>query len=359
MKKLSLTAIIAFVSIITIYAQNSFTITGDIAGLGNETVFITYFDGAKNAKFETVAVNGKFTLEGEAPQMTSVVRFDSSFDRKTYLGDNKSSMFMPAIPLELILTKGAKLHITGKAEELNLAIVEGDSYNEGMNKLKAIDKPFLVEMKELQGYLTQARKMGLKEDSEEIAKKMLENRTNHSIARKQFIKDNPKEFASVWVLSVISKDLKSEELKSFYDQLSKENKKTVYAESIAARINVLTATESGKAAPTFSKPGLNGEIINLTDMKGKYVLLDFWGSWCAPCRSSNPHLKQLYSQYKEKGFEILGIACEKSSSYETALTTWKNAVKKDELTWVQVINNEENMKVDVAQLYGEIGRAHV
>ena len=99
MKKLSLTAIIAFVSIITIYAQNSFTITGDIAGLGNETVFITYFDGAKNAKFETVAVNGKFTLEGEAPQMTSVVRFDSSFDRKTYLGDNKSSMFMPAIPL--------------------------------------------------------------------------------------------------------------------------------------------------------------------------------------------------------------------------------------------------------------------
>ena len=95
---------------------------------------------------------------------------------------------------------------------------------------------------------------------------------------------------------------------------------------------------------------MNGKIVNLADYKGKYVLLDFWGSWCGPCRAGNPHLKDLYAKYKTKGFTIIGIANE-SGTIAEASAAWKKAVKEDGLPWIQVLNNEGKDKVDVTNIY--------
>ena len=80
----------------------------------------------------------------------------------------------------------------------------------------------------------------------------------------------------------------------------------------------------------FSLPDLKGDSIRLSSMKGKVFLLDFWASWCVPCRFNNKNLVKLYSKYKDKGFEILGVSLDDNKK------AWQRAVNKDKLTWRQI-----------------------
>ncbi|PWS33085.1 TlpA family protein disulfide reductase [Pedobacter paludis] len=88
------------------------------------------------------------------------------------------------------------------------------------------------------------------------------------------------------------------------------------------------------------KVDVNGKPIDFKSLKGKYFLLDFWGSWCGPCRASHPHLKELYNKYKGSGFEIVGIAQESGNNLVIARSKWTEAIAKDGLTWLQVLDNE-------------------
>ena len=83
----------------------------------------------------------------------------------------------------------------------------------------------------------------------------------------------------------------------------------------------------------FSLPDLKGDSVRLSSMKGKVFLLDFWASWCVPCRFSNKQLVKLYDRYKDKGFEILGVSLDDNRG------AWKKAVSKDKITWLQINDN--------------------
>lgn len=83
----------------------------------------------------------------------------------------------------------------------------------------------------------------------------------------------------------------------------------------------------------FTLPTLKGDSIALSSMKGKVVLVDFWASWCLPCRVANKHLVKLYAKYKDKGFEIFGV------SLDDDRADWRKAVSKDKITWKQVNDN--------------------
>ncbi|QDZ63053.1 TlpA family protein disulfide reductase [Elizabethkingia bruuniana] len=102
----------------------------------------------------------------------------------------------------------------------------------------------------------------------------------------------------------------------------------------------------------INKNDINGKPFDLQSLKGKYVLLDFWGSWCMPCRKSHPHMKELYKKYKAEGFEIVGIAQEESPTYEKSRKSWLEAVKKDDIHWIQVLNNEDIKRSDIVKDYG-------
>src|SRR3982750_4477042 len=93
----------------------------------------------------------------------------------------------------------------------------------------------------------------------------------------------------------------------------------------------------GEKAYEVSLPDAKGTDVNLSSLQGKVVLIDFWASWCGPCRRSEPALKKIYSQYQSKGFEIYGISVDEDKS------AWKMAVKEDKLEWIHV--NDSNGKV--------------
>ena len=89
-------------------------------------------------------------------------------------------------------------------------------------------------------------------------------------------------------------------------------------------------------APEFSLSDTNNEIVSLSDFKGKVVLIDFWASWCRPCRSANKTLVKLYEKYRTKDFEILGVSLDGINSQKKASQDWINAIEEDELIWTNV-----------------------
>ncbi len=88
--------------------------------------------------------------------------------------------------------------------------------------------------------------------------------------------------------------------------------------------------KQGGQAAEIALPSVNGDTIRLSSLKGKVVLLDFWASWCGPCRVTNKSLVKLYSKYKDKGFEIFSV------SLDDEKLKWKNAIKQDKISWLQV-----------------------
>ena len=115
-----------------------------------------------------------------------------------------------------------------------------------------------------------------------------------------------------------------------------------------ATSGVKAQISQGYDAPDIALPSVNGDTIRLSSLKGKVVLLDFWASWCGPCRSSNKELTKLYPKYKAKGFEIFGV------SIDAGRNNWLKAIRQDKISWLQVNDpGDWNAKI-VAQwgLYG-------
>jgi len=339
-------AVLLLAFVCPVFAQN-FVIKGKLKGQGSERIILKGING----DISTEASDDTFELSGEAGKDPFVTSLNTSIDRNIYLGGGKTGMYMPAQPLEIVLTPGAKLNITGSAADINMAYVTGDPINDGFTKYRKSVEKQVKGLQDLQKQMVELRIMGVKEGMDDIAKQMMGLRTELEVARKKFITENPKEFASLYFLAMVSKQYAVEELETAYNALEGTYKNTRYGKTLTEKIAAGKVMKSGGPSPDFTKLDNNGKTVSLSQFRGKYVLLDFWGSWCGPCRAANPHLKELYATYAPKGFEILGVSSEKVSSQAQAETMWKAAIEKDGLTWPNVLNNEVEMKVDVVQLY--------
>jgi peroxiredoxin len=110
-------------------------------------------------------------------------------------------------------------------------------------------------------------------------------------------------------------------------------------------LNLFSQMRPGFAAINLSLPDINGKTVSLAELRGKVVLIDFWASWCGPCRHNNPRLVKLYNKYHQKGLEIYGVSLDEN------VGSWKRAVKHDKLEWIQVID-DKGWDSAAATLYG-------
>lgn len=101
----------------------------------------------------------------------------------------------------------------------------------------------------------------------------------------------------------------------------------------------------GTKAPNIELENKSGDTLSLNSLLGKYVLLDFWASWCPPCRAENPTIVKLYHQYKSKGLEVFSV------SLDEDIDSWKNAIKKDKLVWDNHVSDLKGWQSSVVQLY--------
>jgi thiol-disulfide isomerase/thioredoxin len=150
-----------------------------------------------------------------------------------------------------------------------------------------------------------------------------------------FVNQYPDQILSSLFLNQSIGLLSYEQAKSIFDKLSPDQKQRASFSGLSGRIESLQKTQAGAAYPFIPQPDPSGKLITGKELRYDYLLVDFWASWCGPCRDENPALVSLYRKYRGRGFEILGVSLDKNKS------NWVRAIQNDSLPWVHVSDLKE------------------
>ena len=173
--------------------------------------------------------------------------------------------------------------------------------------------------------------------------------TERSQAVQDFVHSHPDSFVSLYALQDLSQDnsftLDAELALPLFNGLSTKIRESVTGKELIKEIALAKQTAIGSIAPNFTQQDTLARNVSLNDFKGKYVLIDFWASWCKPCRVENPNLVKAYQAFKDRNFTILSVSLDNNKN------NWLNAIHKDKLTWTH-ISDLKFWKNEVAILYG-------
>lgn len=305
------------------FAQNGkYLLKGNLAHLTGK-VYLGHEVNGNPVKVDSATlVNGEFVFKGavKSPEFYSLTHKNLKY------------------PIQFILENSA-ITVTKTADSLAMAEVKGSAAQEVyMGFYKVPWKEITAKAGQIYGKIDKAeaaaKAAGVKVDSltragfdQEFAALDVQNKN----AVKEYIGKHPSSAGAAAIIydrfiAYPNFPVATE----LFASLTKDAQQSVIGSSITKAIAIDAKTAKGKLAPAFSMADKDGKIVHLSDFKGKYVLIDFWASWCGPCRKENPNVVAAYKKYHDKGFEIIGISLDSNKE------AWLKAVDKDGLTWTHV-----------------------
>ncbi|MDB5007467.1 MAG: hypothetical protein JWP45_1860 [Mucilaginibacter sp.] len=342
MRKLFLYILFALPFMAFAQQQDQFEIKGKIGKYNAPArVYLIYQLGANKVTDSAIITNGNFNFKGNVLNPGGALLIMDvkgvGLDRLDTTADN----------LTFYVDKGQ--FAINSPDSVSKAQITGSRINDDNKKLMAQLSPIIEKAKHLtaQRMVASSAERNSAEFQNTIIQKQKELQAEQKAALKIFIASNPDSYLSLLALySVGGPSPDPTELDPLYNSLSERLKNTETAKIFKNALDGLRITAIGATAPDFSQADVNGVPVKLSSFRGKYVLIDFWASWCGPCREENPNVVKAYNKYKEKNFTILGVSLDKMEGKDN----WLSAIKSDGLSWTQV-SDLKFWNNEVAALY--------
>lgn len=238
----------------------------------------------------------------------------------------------------LALKNGDHVNVQGDWNNLENYQVEGSAGSLAMKGFLVNMRENINDMRTVQMIIDSVKKDPSKDSIRVSAEADLRNINGHFLDYVKKFADTTSSMAcALFAVNIINPAIEGPYVNSFYSNVGKRFPGSKTAQAFANRYlgnatksNETAGAEAGNPAPDFTANTPDGKALTLSSFKGKYVLIDFWASWCGPCRRENPNVVAAYNQFKEKNFTIVGV------SLDTDPSKWKEAIASDGLVWYQV-----------------------
>lgn len=312
---------------------DSFAIIGKITGQDTGTVYIQHRESDSQKTDSARLDHGYFTFKGKADSVEYCL---------LGIGKNGEAQYRKGFFLQ-----NGKISMLIKKDSLADALVSGTPVQDEFNNYENTVKGLIgVRSTALDKNYDAARiRNDIKTmDSLEKAYDILD--IEHKKIVTDYVRAHPSSYISSFeIYRNFSYNPDANQLDSLYKELDASVQSAYFGRKINDILRKAKLTAVGQSAPDFTLADANGKSVSLASFKGKYVLIDFWASWCGPCRRENPAVVKAYHQFHDKGFDILGV------SLDDTRADWLEAIKKDDLSWTQV-SDLKGWKNDAAIEYG-------
>ncbi len=297
----------------------SFTVSGDVDNLKpNDKVYLLEVDSTETKKIDSSSINGQHTFQLKAT---------SPFD-KLFLLQIGNAQY------NIIAKNGDALNFKSDLSDSSHAYeLSGSDESQKIQEFTKINNTYSAKLAvmanefESKGAAQPTKKDSLLAVYRPVFMKTLKEQ-NQAVV--DFVNENKSSLAAFYAAQQLDRYNYEQQLVAYADAIKGKFINNPDVQKFIKQMEVAKPLSIGHQAPNFTAASIDGKQVSLSDYKGKYVMLDFWASWCVPCRQENPNVVKQYAAYKDKGLNILGI------SLDVDKKPWQKAVSDDHITWQQV-----------------------
>lgn len=332
MKKIFVPAFLTLVVLSSCQDKKSFKIEGKIEHPAQQKVYLLEADSTNVAVVDSAQLSeqNQFTFKKSTPypNLYKIKNGDQEFD--------------------LIVQNGEKINFsTDLVDPAHNYTISGSEDSEKIKEYNKISNKYTAKNTKLANeYQEAAAAKGANPDAvlNRFLPEFEQNMAALSNEILKFVSENKNSLAGFYAAMALDQMKYEKQLVAYSDEIKGKFPDNPAVQQFIKQMDKVRPVSVGHTAPDFTIAGIDGKPIKLSDYKGKYVMLDFWASWCVPCRKENPNVVKLYQKYHPKGLNIVGISLDENKD------AWQKAVNADNLTWTHG-SELKNFNGPVVQLY--------